>query len=270
MTMNEIDERLAANRYLSVAIILLLIASAAGGLLVNDLYRDSNFIKAAWYANDWISLVVAVPLLIASTILYLKRSARGMMVWLGSMLYVFYNFAFYLFGAAFNWFFLIYVSLFALSLYALILGLLHFNSDRTLQPSISSKSVRIMVAIFLLFIAFSLGIVEVVQCFNFIINGTLPEVPTLIFALDLSLVVPACILAAVLLLKKNTWGAVLAMMMLVKSFIYGMVLVTGTILVVFRKTAGWDPLMPFYAFVALGGLILGIMLLRNLKHENLD
>ena len=50
-----------------------------------------------------------------------------MLVWMGVMLYMFYNYAFYLFGAKFNEFFLIYVALFSLSLYSIIIGLLNVN-----------------------------------------------------------------------------------------------------------------------------------------------
>lgn len=61
---------------------------------------------------------------------------------------------------------------------------------------------------------------------------------------------------------------VLSAMMLVKSFTYGLVLITGTVLIVLRDTGKLDPLMPFYVFVAVGGLLFGILLLWNTIFAN--
>lgn len=253
--------------YLSILVVIFSAITSTGGLLIDDLYHDTDLIKTAWFGNDLITLLVVGPSLIISTWLYLRKgSTRGMMIWLGLMLYVFYNYAFYLFGAAFNSFFLLYVGLFCLSLYALLISLYHADMGKIniVHPG---KSFRIVVSVFLLFIALSLGSVEISQCVSFLVSGKTPEVPTLIFALDLSLVVPNCILAAILLLRKNAWGIVLSVMMLVKSFTYGLVLMTATALIVLRGTGPIDRLMPFYLFVAVGGLLFGALLLRNTKFE---
>jgi hypothetical protein len=63
---------------------------------------DNAFVKSAWLADDIITLFALVALLITATYLSNKGSEQWLMVWIGLMGYVFYNFAFYLFGAAFN------------------------------------------------------------------------------------------------------------------------------------------------------------------------
>jgi hypothetical protein len=79
-------------------------------------------------------------------------------------------------------------------------------------------------------------------------------------------VVPNTALAAILLWRHNAWGYILGAMMLVKAFTYGVVLCISTALIAgFSLTGNWDPLMPFYVFVALGGLIGSLVLLGNLK-----
>jgi hypothetical protein len=110
-----------------------------------------------------------------------------------------------------------------------------------------------------------LTIVEIKECVAFIMSGRTPEVPTLIFALDLSTVVPTTILAAILLLKNRPWGNVVAMMVLVKAFAYGLVLVTGSLLINTSGVGHFDPLLPFYAFLVVGGLLFGLLLFKDLK-----
>jgi hypothetical protein len=50
-------------------------------------------------------------------------STRGMLIWLGLLAYALYNYAFYLFGAAFNALFLVYVAAFATPALALVAAL---------------------------------------------------------------------------------------------------------------------------------------------------
>jgi hypothetical protein len=92
---------------ISSLIALLAAIASAGGIFLKTLYNDNNFVKAAWYTNDIITLTVAVPLLVIAMILSVKGSQHWQLIWIGLLGYMFYNFAFYLFGAAFNIFFLI-------------------------------------------------------------------------------------------------------------------------------------------------------------------
>lgn len=104
---------------LSSIIGVLALMAAAGGLFLDDLYRDNRFVTLAWFGNDWVTLIVAVPILVTALTLSVRGSLRAQLVWLGMLNYTLYNFGFYLFGAAYNRFFLIYVALFALSIFAL-------------------------------------------------------------------------------------------------------------------------------------------------------
>src|SRR5215210_749272 len=108
---------------LSALIAGLAAAASAGGLFLNGLYRDNSFVASAWRGNDLVTLVVVVPLLVAGLILSMRGSQRALLVWLGALGYMLYNYVFYMYAAAFNPFFLLYVALVALSLYALIFAL---------------------------------------------------------------------------------------------------------------------------------------------------
>jgi hypothetical protein len=253
---------LTAEKWLSYAIGTLTVVAAGGGLFIEGLYRDSDFIKTAWLTNDLVTLL-HIPALPVAIYYHQKGEVRGQLIWLGLMLYIFYNYAFYLFGASFNWFFLLYTSLFTLSLSGLIIGLLHLDLESLRSRSPRSR-VRKVVAIFLALIGASLGIVEISECVRYILTGGEPKIPPLILALDISLVIPTCLIAAILLWKNQPWGIVLGTMMLVKSFAYGLVLVSGTIRIALTGVGPWDTLLPFYIFVCAGGVAFGAVLLKNL------
>lgn len=256
---------------LSVIVSILAIVASVGGLIIPDLYRDNEFVKSAWFTNDLITLIVGIPLLITSLLFAFKGSVRWQLVWMGMLGYMVYNFAFYLFGAAFNNLFLVYVALFSSSIAALILGLSNLNvNDIALRFSL--KTPVKVISIYIMLIAIMLFFVEMGMIYNYFQTGILPETikltghPTsIVFALDLSIVVPVSVVTAILLWKRNTWGYILGMIMLLKGFTYGLVLSIGTALLAYSPAFGkWDPLMPFYLVLVFGGLICCWVMLKNL------
>ncbi|MCD2137496.1 hypothetical protein [Salinicoccus halitifaciens] len=108
---------------LSVIIVVLMVLGSAAGLFIDDLYQDNHLVTSGWYGNDLVTLLIAVPVLITSMIFLKRGSLRARLVWLGMLFYALYNYAFYLFGAAFNSLFLIYVALFTFLIFALILSI---------------------------------------------------------------------------------------------------------------------------------------------------
>lgn len=257
---------------LSIIITLLAAIASAGGLVIKNLYHDNAFVKSAWYTNDIITLFVVVPLLVVSIYLTQKGSQRWLMAGMGLIGYVFYNFAFYLFGAAFNIFFLLYVALFSLPVFTLILQLSNFDINTT-STKFSEKTPVKWISSYLILISLMLFMVELSMIIPFLVSGTLPDTikqtghPTaVVFALDFSIVIPVSILSAVLLWQRRSWGFIMGIIMLVKGFAYGLVLCVGTILLAYSNVYGrWDPLMPLYVVVAVGGILGCWLLLKNFK-----
>ena len=237
---------------------ILMTVASAGGLFVEELYRDSALYKTIWRANDAITFLVIATLFFSG---YARvRNHRTHVIWMGCILYIFYNYAFYLFGAAFNAFFLIYAALVTVSLYTLFLGI---SEVRQKEAASYDRNTRYAAAAFLSSVAFPLAIVEVGQCVKFIRTGAVPEMPTLILALDLSMVIPTLLFTAWLLLKKYPLAYTLAGMMLVKSVFYGLVLMTSSITVSVSGLATTDPLLGFYIFVSFGGAVCLLFLLKS-------
>jgi hypothetical protein len=257
------------SHHLSILILFLTSIATIGGLTINILYRDNEFYKLLWQTNDWVSLALVMPLLATSLYFSKKGAVRAQLLWMGLLAYLFYNYAFYLFGAAFNWFFLLYAAIMALSLYALVIGLWHLDVPgigRFFNPKTPVK----WIAVFLVLMALPLAIVEIGQCLQFIATGELPISPTLIFALDLTFIIPNMLLAAVLLWRRNAWGYVIGAIMLVKGITYGAVLSLSATRLALSDMPEKDKLLPFYLFVLIGSLLFFQVLLKHLKQPSIN
>src|SRR5215212_2410531 len=108
---------------LSTALAVLMAMQSVFGRLFPGQYRDVEWIRLTWFGNDWVTLAVAVPLLVASLLLARRGSIRGLLLWLGMLGYGAYNYAYYMLGAALNAFFPLYVAAFSVSVATLILAL---------------------------------------------------------------------------------------------------------------------------------------------------
>lgn len=255
---------------LSIIATVLAALAAGAGLFAPGLYRDSEFLKTVWQGNDWVTLLAVVPSMVVVLYWYRQGSLKAALVWMGLLLYFFYNYAFYLFATAFNAVFLLYVAVFALSAYALIYGLAGFPRQRVaFRPHYRSWIIA-----YLLLIAFILCMVEVPPIVTYLLEGTVPELvertghPTnVVYALDLSIVVPLSLLASLWLWQRRKWGYLLAGLMLVKGITYGLVLTVNSI-ILFVTDQGGDSLLPFYLFVVLGGVGGLALLLRHMEVED--
>ncbi len=254
---------------LTLSRILTVLAAIAsgGGLVLANLYRDSEFYKMAWLTNDGVTLFLVVPLLIATIHYSRQGSQRAQLVWMGLLAYLFYNYAFYLFGAAFNWFFLLYTAILSISMYALAIGLWRLDVP-AIGSNFSEKTPVKWIAGFLLLMALPLALVEIGQCIHFIFTDKVPEPPSLIFALDLTFIVPNMILAAILLVRRRAWGFVLGAIMLVKGITYGVVLSLSAVRLALSDLPEKDALLPFYLFVLVGSLVFCLALLKHLKQPS--
>jgi hypothetical protein len=259
---------------LSVIITILATIASAGGLLLDGLYRDNSFVILAWKGNDLVTLFIVVPILTTALILLRRGSQRAYLIWIGGLDYMLYNYAFYLFAAAFNWFFLIYTALVGLSIFALIFGLTKVNVNALAQRFQAKTPVR-WISGYMLLSAVGLSIVYVVQSISFMITGQLPSVvsrtghPTsIIFALDLTLLIPFMILGAIWLLQRKPWGYILAGILTVKGPAYTLVLTVSSLWAASMGIPGVLTEVPIWFGLTLFGLIANRLLLGNLTSLN--
>lgn len=261
--------------WLSAIIAILATVASAGGLFIDDLYRDNAWSRSQFYGNDIVTLVVAVPVLTAALLLAGRGSQRAQLVWLGMMHYMLYNYAFYLFGAAFNWFFLIYAALFALSILGLIFALPNMNANEISQKFQASTPVK-WISGYMFFVAVCLGGLWIALSLGFVFTGQVPQVITdsghvtsVVFAVDLPLLVPYFVLAAIWLWQRQPWGFVLGTIINVSGAAYTLALAAMGITADKAVVAGATMLIPLWLLLTVASVVAAGLLLGNMQQTDL-
>lgn len=255
---------------LTIIIAILATIASAGGLFIQGLYNDNSLITSAWHGNDFVTLVIVIPLMVTSLILAMRGSQKAQLVWIGTLGYMLYNYIFYLYGAAFNLFFLIYVLLFTLSIYALVFAMTKIDVVAVSQEFRVVTPVK-WISGFMMFFAVFLGVLWIAMSLSFVFTGQVPtpilqtDHPTgVVFATDLSLLIPALILGATLLWKRHPWGFVLGAIVLIKASTYGLAMIAMSVFT-YVELGTVDSLLTLWVVLSLGCIISCGVLLGNMK-----
>lgn len=235
------------------------------GTFCNNLYRDNEFVKAVWKGNDIVTFAIASPLMIVAM---LKGSydpvkhILSFLLWMGSLWYMIYNYIFYIYGAAFNIFFLGYVVIITCSAIALLHGLIAIRKcvddilpDRKLNVSFNG------ICLFLFIFAFLLGGAWIAMCLAFLFTGELPAAiiqtgssTGVVFATDLIFLITPLVFLGYYLRKKQRWAILLTPIILVKCCLYPIVFVIAGILA-YIETGAYDVLTPAYLLLGAGAAL---------------
>jgi len=220
----------------SIVIIGLTLFASLMGIKNRYIYNDSPTFITIWQSNDLITLIMAIPLFILAIVMWYKNhSIKSLLVWMSILWYMIYNFAYYVYGAAFNDLYLIHLVIYTLSIGSLIIGLSHFPTsilEKSIKPTFSRKIVIAQ----MLFVAIGLTVIYTMQSLLYVFNDTLPaiieqsgHVTSVVFTIDFSMVVLFFVMGAVLLIKKNAWGYVIAFLGNLKGVIYMSVLTLASL-----------------------------------------
>lgn len=93
--------------------------SVAGIFYPDKIYQEDELLEA-FIANDVVSLVIGVPILLLSMWLARRGKLIGLLFWPGALFYVGYNYFVYVFAMPLSWEYILYITLLALSLYTTI------------------------------------------------------------------------------------------------------------------------------------------------------
>jgi len=186
------------------------------------LYRNDSVSTASQaIAQDVVTLLLGIPILLLSTILALRSSLRGRLIQSGTLAYFLYTYAAMSFMSAYNPLFLVYVALFSLSLFGFAVSVIRF--DVPSFPAAFSKSFpRLPIAVFIILISAFLLVFQGGRVVMALLQNTIPDVletytTLVISAMDLGLIVPASCLAGILLLRKEPWGYLLSAILCMKG-----------------------------------------------------
>jgi hypothetical protein len=184
--------------------------------------------------------------------------------------YSIYNYAFYVFGAAFNDLFLLHVAVFSLSIFTLAVGMANLDVA-DIGRGFRARTPARWISGYLLGVAAVLGGMWSSSALRFAATGKLPETAFpasglhLIFTLDLALLVPSLALAAVLLWRRTAWGYLSATALSVYGAAYQVNFILATVFQANAQVAGVSAFDPLALLLAMGFLVCAALLLGNLR-----
>ena len=220
-----VDARIRRIAYgLSAAVAVLMVVASAVGLFVDGLYQDGAWAREALRGGDLSTLLLVAPVLVWSLILSIRGSLPARAAWIGALAYGIYNYAYYAFGAPFNDIFLLHIALLTLSIWATALAVASLDVRAVAAAFRVGRAAR-WVGGFLVLVGSILGWLWVFLAIRFAVTGELmADIPAdgihLVFAIDLSLLVPALVVAGVLLWRRAAIGVVFGAVMTVMGVLY--------------------------------------------------
>jgi hypothetical protein len=266
----DVPDTIRVGRLPTTILLAVMLTQALTGLLFQTAYRDVDWIRATWFGNDGVTLVVAVPLLFVGLVCTARGSVRGLLLWLGLIGYAVYNYAFYLFGTALNAFFLMYVVALVLAVGLLILALSHVDATRVADSFRPTVPVR-LIGGFLVFVGSGLASVWIAVWAAHVFAGrptpVEPEAFKLVAALDLSLMVPALTLGGILLWRRKPWGYVVAAIASIQAALYLLVLSVNSIVAIRRGLAAAPGELPVWGTLTVFTSAAALLLLANVRRE---
>ncbi|MGG6310492.1 hypothetical protein [Paenibacillus macerans] len=234
------------------------------------LYRnDSVSMASQAIAQDVVTVLLGIPLLVVSLALARKGRLKGKILLAGTLAYFLYTYASYSFTSMFNDLFLVDVSLMSLSFFAFLLAMMSLDLS-ALRQSFSPKLPVRTIAGFLIFISAVIGLMWVGRIAPSLSGGAAPigleHYTTLVVqALDLGFVVPAAMLSGLLLLQRKPFGLLLSSILCVKAVT---MLTALTAMIIGQLAAGVHmaavEIILFPAF-NLAGIAIAILLFKHIK-----
>lgn len=233
--------------------------------------NDSVSVVAQGVAQDWVTLLMGIPLLIVSLVFANKGSFRGRIVLTGTLGYFWYSFMTYTFLWNYNSLFLVYVALVVASMYAFILALLSFDVA-AVPAHFKANFPRRFMGVLQICIGAALCMLWLGRIVPGLLAGEPPvgldHYTTLpIQAMDLGFIVPAAILSGILVLRRRPFGYLLTAVIILKAITMTTCL---TAMIVSQAVSGVPmsagELMIFPTFNAFTVVAL-VLLMRSIKRK---
>ena len=222
-------------------------------------------------AQDYITLFLAVPLLLVSLVWARKGSVKGRFLLAGTLGYFLVTYLFYLVMGMYNILFLGYAALLALSFFAFIQTLLSFEVGHLVGHFEKSTPTKFAGG-FLIFNSVAIGFMWLGVVVPPLLDGTIipqqvEHYTTLIVqGLDLGLLLPLAFVSGWLFIKKRPFGYLLAPVYLVFLSIL-MTALTAKVIAMGLLGQNIIPaivIIPLFALIAIG---CSILIFKNIKKE---
>lgn len=201
---------------------ILAVSASTMGVIDKSLYNDllitgtiSKTLLIGSIAQDIISIPLGLILAILSIVFLKNRGYKTFIAVLGLAWYFFYAYGLYVIQGEYTSIYLVYMAIFALSIYSMIWGLLSFSHELVAEIRLPG-ALRISIVVFLSIILFILvpgWLLRIVPD----IAKHIPGDTYGVFLLDLCVVFPALGQIIAMLFKKKPFGNILAGVALIKT-----------------------------------------------------
>ncbi|MHA1274948.1 MAG: hypothetical protein ACTSQS_16165 [Promethearchaeota archaeon] len=237
--MNEIRKR-DENKHgkiiliLSLLLLLFLIIASYSGIFIAETYaRNTKSFAVQGIGQDIVNFFIIAPLLFISSILYYKGNKKAMFIWAGLLSYVIYTYVIYCFAQPFNFLFLVYCTILGLSFYSFLYFILKMT-DKPIKDWYKNEIPIKMISIFFIIIAILFYFVWLSEIIPALINNEIPQsvidngvITNPVHVLDLTIFLPALLITAILLLKDNKYGYLLAPILLIFIILMSLAIING-------------------------------------------
>lgn len=253
---------------LAFPLALLVLSASLGGLMMPGTYAlETPDWMAQAIAQDWIDLVVVIPLLLGGSLLALRGSQLGRVLLAGAMLFSAYSFVIYVFAVHFNQMYLCYCAALGLSAFGAA-GLLRDRIAAT--PGRKGGGGNTVAGWFLIVVAVLFALLWLSEILPAVVGGTVPEKLVAVglpanpvHGIDLSLFLPLQFVAGISLLRGQRLGHALAPVLLVFGAIMAAAIATIFVVSILRGLPGdMVAAVPFGVFSGLNLVVL-VMLSRS-------
>jgi hypothetical protein len=224
-------------------------------------FNDSVSVASQAKAQDIVTLIIGIPLLLLSLILSNKNSIREKLLLLGTVGYFLYTYVSYTFLAAYNKFYLIYVLIMTLSFFSFI-RCYTSNELKEVKNHFGSNFPKKYIGIFNIFTGIGIGILWIGTIISSFGKSPyiLEHYSTLVIqGLDLGFIVPIAILSGILLIKNSSLGYLLTSVVIIKG---ATLLLAIGMMIIFMVFSGVEvpiiqmSMFPFFALVFTINLII--------------
>lgn len=230
--------------------------------------NDSISVVAQGKAQDLVTLILGIPMLIISMVILRKESLRGKLLLTGTLGYFLYTYMSYTFLWNFNYLFLVYVIIMSCSLFAFILSIIEIDISN-MKNNFTDKLPSKLIGGFQIFIGIAIGLMWFGKIAQALKMRTAPDglehyTTLVIQGMDLGIVMPFAILSGILLIKKNNYGYLMSSIIIVKGF---SMLTTITVMMISMMLSGIvvSLIQVVIFFMAnLGCIYLFVILMKNI------
>ena len=225
------------------------------GLFRPGHYRDAPGLVESYQMQDLTILLVGIPVLAGGLWYAMRGSVRGRIVWLGGLAYMSYMWASIAVQITFNELFLLYVTLFGLSLFTLVGGFATTDAD-AIRDAVEGRIRPSLYSGFLIVIGVGLAALWLSDIVPALISRTSPPLveeagpqAMVSHVIDLGVVVPTIFLTAAWLHQRRTWGFVFAGVVLVLGATLAASISSMTLVLGGGDTVTVSPVAAFFSIV---------------------